>query len=41
MLAYDPRAVKHRYEGDGDALRVIGVDGRADNIVVIKTLPMV
>ncbi|MGA9572035.1 MAG: energy transducer TonB [Candidatus Acidiferrales bacterium] len=37
--AYDPRAIKHHYKGTVTLSVVIGVDGRATNIVVLKALP--
>ena len=36
---YDPRAIDHRYQGTVLLSVVIGADGRASNIVVLKALP--
>lgn len=36
---YDPRAIEHRYEGTVLLSVVVGADGRATNIVVLKALP--
>jgi TonB family protein len=37
--AYDPRAIEHRYKGTVTLSVVVGIDGRATNIVVLKALP--